>query len=115
MNKRSNYFYHFGQSDFIEKRKGIFIKSITGSQSQLCLIRLQPGMETMHSHENEQIGYILSGTATIKIANHAQTLEPGDGYLIPSNIEHGFFVPRTNPLEYIEIFCPPKQENTTDQ
>ena len=72
-------------------------------------------MKTGHAHANEQVGYILSGRVRPQIGAASETLGPGDGYLIRSNVEHAFTVLSTNHLEYIEVFCPPKRENVTRQ
>lgn len=90
------------------------MKSITGKQSQLCFGYLLPGEVTNHTHPNEQIGYILKGQVEITIEGNPKVLGPGDAYLIPGNVQHGFKVLTDKNLEYIEIFCPPKEENRTD-
>jgi unsaturated pyranuronate lyase len=106
-------FFHLGRKAFKNKREGVNIKSITGRKSQLTIVRLESGIKIRHTHRNEQIGYILSGKVRLKIGAASQTLGPGDGYLIPSNVEHAFTVLSTSNLEYVEIFCPPKKENRT--
>lgn len=104
------YFYDFNQTEFKEKRERVSIKSITGEKSQLCIMRLIPGEKTGHSHPQEQIGYVLSGQVEIFVEDEKKTLGPGEGYYIPSNVRHGFTV-KNEPVEYLEIFCPPKEEN----
>jgi mannose-6-phosphate isomerase-like protein (cupin superfamily) len=104
------FFYDFNTIDYKVKREGVGIKSITGSKSQLCAIKLEPGVMTAHQHFEEQIGYILSGKVAITINVETRTLGPGEGYCIPGNTPHEFSV-GDEPVEYIEVFCPPKNEN----
>jgi unsaturated pyranuronate lyase len=113
MTGRSGFFVLSGMP-FKEKRDRVFIKSITGSKAQLTVVRLKPGTRTNHAHVNEQIGYVLAGKVRLEINGVSETLGPGDGYFIPSNAEHSFEVPLTDHLEYVELFCPPKQESITD-
>src|SRR5271157_5077233 len=85
MKDPEQYFFHFGRTRYKEKRSGVHLKAITGERSQLCLIELAPGTETRHTHDHEQIGYILSGKVSLSIAGITASLGPGDGYRIPAN------------------------------
>jgi quercetin dioxygenase-like cupin family protein len=105
------YFYPDFSKDLKKKRERVFFKSVTGNNAQMLYIRLEPGESTFHSHENEQMGYILSGEAELTINGEVQICKAGDGYYVPANIQHGFKVLNNSDVEYIEIFCPPKEEN----
>lgn len=96
---------------YIKKRDGVYFKSITGEKSQLTMIKLDSGVTTAHSHINEQMGYILSGKVELLINTEIRILNKGDSYYISSNTPHGFKVLGNNPLEYLEIFTPPKEDN----
>ena len=104
-------FFSFAQREYRQKRPGVFIKAITGSAAQLCMIKLLPGQMSDHHHAEEQIGYVLSGQAVVKIGNEEKELGPGEGYLVPTGVHHEFRVLGGDALEYLEIFCPPKREN----
>jgi quercetin dioxygenase-like cupin family protein len=41
-----------------------------------------------HQHENEQLGMVISGTLTFRIADETRELGPGDTWTIPSNVPH---------------------------
>ena len=109
--KLDQYFFHISMTPYKVKRPEVSIKTITGDRSQLCFLELAPGTKTQHVHDHEQIGYILTGKVTLSIGDIAETLGSGDGYRIPASVEHGFVVSSDSKLEYIEVFCPPKQEN----
>ena len=104
-------FYDFNQMAFIQKRENVLIKSITGERMEMLVVRLKPGEKTCHSHPQEQMGYILAGKVELTIADEKKICGPGEGYWIPSNVQHGFEVMSEEDLEYIEIFSPPKVEN----
>jgi quercetin dioxygenase-like cupin family protein len=105
------YFYNDFSIGLRQKRKGVFFKSITGENIQMLYLKLKPGSSTFHSHINEQMGYILSGEVELTINGESRICKPGDAYYIPADISHGFSVLKNEDLEYIEIFCPIKEEN----
>lgn len=104
-------FFSLAQHDYRQKRPGVFMKAITGHAAQLCMIKLVPGQMAGHDHAEEQIGYILAGRAVVKIGDEEKEIGPGEGYLIPTGVHHAFRVVGEEPLEFLEIFCPPKIEN----
>mgnify|MGYP000241763925 CR=1 FL=1 len=104
------HYYDFNQIQYKKLRDRVFLKSITGERTQLCVIHLEPGEKTDHSHPQEQIGYILSGEVEVMIGEERKSLGPGEGYYIPGGVRHGFTVGDC-PVEYIEVFAPPKEEN----
>jgi quercetin dioxygenase-like cupin family protein len=106
-------FFNIPSMAYRKKRDRVFIKSITGTQAQLTFVRLEPGEVTDHRHSHEQIGYILSGQVEVTIAGNRRKLGPGDAYVIPGGVSHGFKVLTDEVLEYFEIFSPPKEENRT--
>ncbi len=107
----NSYFYPDLSKDLTKKRERVFIKSITGKNVQMLYIRLEPGESTFHSHPNEQMGYILSGEAELKINGEVKVCKAGDGYYVPSDMQHGFKVLNNKSVDYIEIFSPSKDEN----
>jgi quercetin dioxygenase-like cupin family protein len=62
----------------------------------------------LHSHPNEQSGYIISGKYRIKYQNINEILNPGDSHSIPENIEHSMEVIETGDI--IDTFSPPRQD-----
>ena len=47
------------------------------------------GMQFLHSHEQEQCYYIISGTGLMMIDDEAQEVNEGDAVFIPSDATHG--------------------------
>jgi len=61
----------------------------------------------IHSHPNEQSGYVISGEHIIQIGTNYEILKPGDSYSIPENVEHSWEVIQSG--EVIDVFTPPRQ------
>lgn len=62
----------------------------------------------MHSHPEEQTGYLVSGHIILIINGERYEIKPGDSWAIPGNIEHG-----AETLEdsvAIEIFSPVRED-----
>jgi mannose-6-phosphate isomerase-like protein (cupin superfamily) len=104
-------FYNLNKMGYKQKKEKVFFKSITGDNSQLCFIKMEPGEKSWHHHAEEQIGFIISGEVEVKIGDETKVIGPREGYYIPGNVDHGFFVHTERPVEYFEVFCPPKNEN----
>jgi quercetin dioxygenase-like cupin family protein len=64
--------------------------SIPGRDIVQVLTEIPVGVESgWHTHPGEEVGYILAGTVSMKIRDHATlTLHTGDGFLIPPGIPH---------------------------
>jgi quercetin dioxygenase-like cupin family protein len=63
----------------------------------------------LHSHPHEQIGFLLSGRASLRIGDEVRELLPGDSYAIPSDVEHA--VPSVaEDSVFVDIFSPPRDE-----
>jgi len=60
--------------------------------------------ETMHKHEYETLGYVISGRVELMIEGQTIALEPGDSYCVPSGAEHRFHILET--LTAVETTTP---------
>ena len=102
---------------FNKSRDGVFVKSIMGEQSQLTLLKLEPGKclssdgssEGASEDSSEEIGIILKGGVELKVSNKIFKLQSGDSYVIPKFTPYVFKVLGREPLEYIQVFSPPKK------
>ena len=104
-------FYHLRETPYKQKRKGVQIKAISGEYIQMTFIQLEPGFVSSHKHPEEQMGYILSGEIELVIGQERMECIGGDGYFIPSETLHSFRVLSKQPVELLEVFSPPKEEN----
>jgi quercetin dioxygenase-like cupin family protein len=96
-----------------EPMKGTITRQlITSARMMIAHVRLKKGDEVpKHSHENEQITYILEGALHFWLGAQGDrevTVRAGEVLVIPSNLEH-----RALALEEtldVDIFNPPRQD-----
>ena len=93
-------------SDMLERRL------ITGDRMMLAHVYLKKGcIVPKHSHENEQLTYILEGALKFSIGEDGAeeiVVHAGEVLLIPSNVPH-----KAEALEEtldVDIFSPPRQD-----
>ena len=93
-------------SDMLERRL------ITGDRMMLAHVYLKKGcIVPKHSHENEQLTYILEGALKFWIGDDGAEeviVSAGEVLLIPSNVPH-----KAEALEEtldVDVFSPPRQD-----
>jgi len=93
-------------SDLIDRR------IINGERMMLTHVYLKKGcIVPQHSHENEQLTYILEGALHFWIGDNGEqevTVGAGEVLVIPSNVKH-----KAEALEDtldVDVFCPPRQD-----
>lgn len=80
-----------------------------GQKSMVTKMNFKKGdIVPVHSHPNEQSGYVISGKHRVKYQNIDEVLFSGDSYSIPENIEHSWEVLEAG--ETIDVFTPPRLE-----
>lgn len=60
--------------------------------------------KTMHKHDYETLGYVISGRVELLIEGQTIALEPGDSYCVPGGAEHRFHILET--LTVVETTTP---------
>lgn len=90
--------------------KGIKFELLsTGEKSMVTKMIYNLGDKVpIHSHPNEQSGYVVSGEYLIKIGEIEETLKQGDSYSIPENVEHSLEVIIGGNI--IDVFSPPRKD-----
>lgn len=70
-------------------REGVSARAVTGERMTLAVVDLEPNATVPeHKHENEQLGFVITGTITMRIGSDKRELNPGDTYTIPTNVPH---------------------------
>ena len=70
-------------------REGITARAVNGDRMTMAVVDLDPGaLLTEHHHENEQLGFVISGVITMTIGGDKRELHPGDTSTIPSHVPH---------------------------
>lgn len=78
-----------------------------GQKSMVTRMNYRVGDKVpLHSHPNEQSGYVISGKYRIKYQNINEILNFGDSYSVPENVEHSWEVLEDG--EVIDTFIPPR-------
>jgi len=81
----------------------------TGEKSMVTKMNYKIGdIVPLHSHPNEQCGYVISGKHRIRCLEIDEILIEGDSYSIPENIPHSWEVIEAG--EAIDVFTPPRQD-----
>src|SRR3954465_9997820 len=93
-------------SDLLERRL------ITGERMMLAHVYLDKGcIVPKHSHENEQLTYILEGTLRFWLGDDQSDVidvAAGEVLHIPSNLPH--MAEALEDTLDVDIFCPPRQD-----
>ena len=111
MNKRSVTFYRWEEmpkemvSDMLDRRL------ITADRMMLAHVYLKKGcIVPQHSHDNEQLTYILEGALKFWIGDEKreQIVRAGEVLVIPSNVLH--MAEALEDTLDVDIFSPPRQD-----
>jgi quercetin dioxygenase-like cupin family protein len=62
----------------------------------------------IHTHPNEQVGYVVEGHVEMTIDGQKFELKKGDSYAAPSNVPHGAFT--FEPSIIVDTFYPPRED-----
>lgn len=88
---------------------------VCGERSMLARIILRKGcIVPLHSHENEQISYILEGALKFLIEGREIVVSAGEVLVIPSHVPHS--AEALEDTVDLDLFCPPREDwlNKTD-
>ena len=105
---------HYRWQDLPEEqlKPGLSRKLITSERMMIAHVYLKKGEEVpRHSHENEQLTYILEGALHFWFGAEGEreiTVRAGEVVVIPSNVPHRA-VALEDTLD-VDVFCPPRQD-----
>ena len=99
-------FYKKDDADYRQAVPGVSMKTLVHGTNTLCTeFHLEAGhLLPMHSHDQEQTGYLISGSVRLTIGDESFTVEPGDSWCIPGNVTHGAEI--LSDAVAIEVFAP---------
>ena len=82
---------------------------VAGERSMLARIILRKGsIVPQHSHDNEQITYVLDGVLKFIIEGKELIVRSGEILAIPSNLPHS--AEALEDTVDLDIFCPPRED-----
>lgn len=88
---------------------GVTLRPLWGERVMLSHVTIAPhGEAAVHTHDEEQIGLVISGSCEFSLDGTVRTLRPGDIYFAPPGVPHGA---RTQDEEclIVDVFGPPRQ------
>ena len=103
-------FYKRDRAGYREAVKGVALKTLVyGEKTLLTEFRLKAGNALpKHAHEHEQTGYLVSGAIRLSIGEETFSVEPGDSWSIPGNVEHAAKI--ISDSVAIEVFSPVRKD-----
>ena len=89
---------------------GVALKTkVYGDKTQFVEFKLEAGHRLpMHSHPEEQTGYLVSGSIVLTIGDQTFKVTPGDSWCIPGDVPHGAEIILDSIA--IEVFSPVRKE-----
>ena len=99
-----------GTVEPVEMLEGITRRTlgITNSQMLVEITLKQDAQVPMHSHPNEQVGYVISGQFEMTINGQQRLCKAGDAYQIPGDVEH--MGRAASDCVVIDCFTPPRED-----
>lgn len=104
---------HYNWDDLPKERVTDLLdrRIITGERMMLTHVYLKKGcVVPWHSHDNEQLTYVLEGVLRFWIGEAEEQVDVGVGEVlhIPSNVRHKALA-LEDTLD-VDVFCPPRQD-----
>ena len=92
---------------------GIARRYLTGEKITVAQFVLKKGAAVPeHSHESEQISYVLEGVLRFVVAGEPQMVRAGEALIIPSSIPHS--AEAVEDCRALDIFSPIRQDWLTN-
>ena len=89
---------------------GLLARVVHADRITLAVVEIEPDAELPeHSHENEQLGLVLSGSVTFRVGEEARSLGPGGIWRIPANTSH-FLRASHEGAVVLDVFTPPRND-----
>jgi quercetin dioxygenase-like cupin family protein len=87
---------------------GVKRRMIVGENAMIMIMEQEPDVRgTPHTHTIENLVYVIQGKLRFKYGDEYRILGPGDGCVIPPNVEHGAIeVIGDEPVIRIDCFSP---------
>lgn len=90
--------------------EGISVKPVIGDRLNIQEVVLEPGaVAPVHTHDEEQLGYVVSGSCEFTDGKSTWRLGPGDCYAAPPGTPHGATAFEDGCV-IIDAFSPPREQ-----
>jgi quercetin dioxygenase-like cupin family protein len=89
---------------------GVHGRAVHGERLTFSVVELDPeSVVPEHAHDQEQLGMVLQGSLSFRIADETQELGPGGTWAIPSNMPHEVHVGPDGAV-VIDVFAPTRDD-----
>jgi quercetin dioxygenase-like cupin family protein len=103
-------FDHLDEMGPIPIWDGVIARAVEGRDCALSVVELDANSHVPeHSHPNEQLGLVLSGSVSFRIADEERELAQGGTWYIPPNVPHEVRVGPEGAV-IIDVFSPPRED-----
>lgn len=100
----------FSEVTVLDAGDGITLQPVSGDSLMLSQVTMPANVvAAVHTHSEEKIGLVVSGSCEFILGGVTRTLGPGDIYHVPAGVPHG---PRTLDEEcvLVDVFSPPRPD-----
>lgn len=88
----------------------VSVRAVNGERLTLGVVELDANSTVPeHSHENEQLGMVLSGSLTFRVGDESRELGPGGTWNIPADTPHEVTVGPEGAV-VIDVFAPARDD-----
>ncbi len=103
-------FYKRDRSGYRQLVEGVRMKTLVyGEKTLFTEFQLESGHTLpQHAHEQEQTGYLVSGSIRLTIGDQTYDVGPGDSWCIPGNVQHKAEI--LDDSVAIEVFSPVRKD-----
>jgi quercetin dioxygenase-like cupin family protein len=107
---------HLDELNATETRAGVARKVFTGAGATLAFTTLDPGHTPRpHSHDHEQIVYVMEGRLRFVIGDEEAELGPGEMVVVPPGVEHWAETIGDEPAVDLSVFTPFRSEYAAEE
>lgn len=97
-------------------RTGVERRVFSGEGATLAWTTLEPGHTPRpHSHEFEQVVYIVSGRARFCVGDEELVMDPGDMLVVPPGVEHCAQTIGDEAVVDLSVFTPKRDEYAAEE
>ncbi|MGH8993108.1 MAG: cupin domain-containing protein [Acidimicrobiia bacterium] len=87
---------------------GVHLQPVPGERVLLCRVTIDPHCAApVHTHDEEQMGIVLSGSGDFHLDGEIRRVGPGDTYHAPPGVAHGLAAGAEG-CGVIDVFSPPR-------
>ena len=103
-------FDHLDAMGVIPIWDGVIARAVVGRGCALSVVELEPNsVVPEHSHPNEQLGLVVSGSVSFRIGEEERQLAQGGMWNIPPNVPHEVHIGPEGAV-IIDVFSPPRED-----